>query len=335
MALMVSPGSVGGYRLYHFGRSQGGVGGKHATHAAGGGDTEPSQTTTTTTRRRRRTTTTGFLHGIGSLLPSLAMDEEEQFVNIDLNDDNICSVCKLETDTGTMSFCHSLRGHRDCFEKYHLIADQKPPRPRASSRGGGGAYEGVRLALGRKLSRLIQYAQNKEADRAKHLGYGGDRRGGETAPHFPPRRSSDAQQVPRYAPHWDVAGGGAGDGKEGGLPDYTTVGMLECHAAEELQLGLMIPPRRGAGLQAGGADGSDEQVFEELTAAVQEKDSLASELHVRHVAIEQLFKNCAKLPWLHISRAARQRLCYVVVKVIVFIWGTCQPRPHLEVVGFR
>lgn len=45
------------------------------------------------------------------------------------------------------------------------------------------------------------------------------------------------------------------------------------------------------------------EVFEELTAAVQEKDSLLSELHVRHVAIEQLFQNCAKLPWLHISRA--------------------------------
>lgn len=45
------------------------------------------------------------------------------------------------------------------------------------------------------------------------------------------------------------------------------------------------------------------EVFEELTEAVQEKDSLASELHVRHIAIEQLFKNCAKLPWLHISRA--------------------------------
>lgn len=45
------------------------------------------------------------------------------------------------------------------------------------------------------------------------------------------------------------------------------------------------------------------EVFEELTVAVQEKDSLASELHVRHIAIEQLFKNCTKLPWLHISRA--------------------------------
>lgn len=47
-----------------------------------------------------------------------------------------------------------------------------------------------------------------------------------------------------------------------------------------------------------------QKVFEELAVVVQEKDSLASELHVRHVAIEQLFKNCAKLPWLNISRAA-------------------------------
>lgn len=38
------------------------------------------------------------------------MEEEEQFENIDLNDDNICSVCKLDTETGTLSFCHI------CFE---------------------------------------------------------------------------------------------------------------------------------------------------------------------------------------------------------------------------
>lgn len=44
-------------------------------------------------------------------------------------------------------------------------------------------------------------------------------------------------------------------------------------------------------------------MFEELSVAVQEKDSLSSELHVRHIAIEQLFKNCAKLPWLQIGRA--------------------------------
>lgn len=38
------------------------------------------------------------------------MNEEEQFVNIDLNDDNICSVCKLGTDKETLQFCHV------CFE---------------------------------------------------------------------------------------------------------------------------------------------------------------------------------------------------------------------------
>lgn len=30
------------------------------------------------------------------------MNEEEQFVSIDLNDDNICSVCKLGTDKNTL-----------------------------------------------------------------------------------------------------------------------------------------------------------------------------------------------------------------------------------------
>lgn len=45
-----------------------------------------------------------------------------------------------------------------------------------------------------------------------------------------------------------------------------------------------------------------QEVFEELTHQVQEKDSLASELHVRHVAIEQLLKNYSKLPCLQMGR---------------------------------
>lgn len=48
---------------------------------------------------------------------------------------------------------------------------------------------------------------------------------------------------------------------------------------------------------------SPTEVFEELTHQVQEKDSLASELHVRHVAIEQLLKNYSKLPCLQVGRA--------------------------------
>ncbi|XP_037604637.1 protein EURL homolog [Sebastes umbrosus] len=277
------------------------------------------------------------------------MDEEEQFVNIDLNDDNICSVCKLETETGTMSFCHvcfelsiegvssatllhtkSLRGHRDCFEKCHLIANQKLSRSKVSR----SAYEGMKLAFSQKLNRIIQYAQNKDSVSsngpsrrgAKILCYSqqGDRK-------LLPQ--SDAQ-VPRYTPCWDM-------GKATGLPDYT-MGMLECHTVEKLGLlqetqsdvwstdgrnGLHSRNQlSGGGQSQHRHDGHNrdeltkmsvdelhqmnnqllmqiQKVFEELTDAVQEKDSLASELHVRHIAIEQLFKNCAKLPWLNISRA--------------------------------
>lgn len=48
------------------------------------------------------------------------MVEEEQFVNIDLNDDNICTICKLDTETGTLSFCHvcfelSIEGKSQCW----------------------------------------------------------------------------------------------------------------------------------------------------------------------------------------------------------------------------
>ncbi|KAJ8342929.1 hypothetical protein SKAU_G00328570 [Synaphobranchus kaupii] len=281
------------------------------------------------------------------------MNKEEQFVNIDLNDDNICSVCKLETDTETMSFCHvcfelsiegvssstllhskSLRGHRNCFEKYHLIANQKLSR----AKGSRTAYEGVKNALSQKISRIVQYAQNREAvsesgrrgGRHQLLCFSqqGDRK-------LVPQSDS---HVPRYSPRW-------AEGAIAGLPGCGK-GMLECHATEDLGLGGVLGAG-GCGLWAGGkralhrsqqqgvgpaglrqnryqgnsreelAGMSAEElgqlkgqlllqiqkVFEELTAAVQDKDSLASELHVRHIAIEQLFKNCAKLPWLQISRA--------------------------------
>ncbi|KAM4620836.1 protein EURL homolog [Polymixia lowei] len=277
------------------------------------------------------------------------MDEEEQFVNIDLNDDNICSVCKLETDTGTLSFCHvcfelsiegvsgatllhskSLRGHRDCFEKYHLIANQKLSRSKVSR----SAYEGMKLALSQKLNRIIQYAQNKDSVSSDGPG----RRGTKLLCYSQQSDrkllpQSDAQ-VPRYTPRWDA-------GNAPGLPDIA-MGMLECHTAEELGLlqgsrGTVWTGEARRALhhrsQSSGGDQTQhrhhghsrdelvkmsvdelhqlngqlllqiQKVFEELSVAVQEKDSLASELHVRHIAIEQLFKNCAKLPWLHISRA--------------------------------
>ncbi|XP_008426446.1 protein EURL homolog [Poecilia reticulata] len=275
------------------------------------------------------------------------MDEEEQFVNIDLNDDNICSVCKLETETGTLSFCHvcfelsiegvtstsllhskSLRGHRDCFEKCHLIANQKLSHSKVSR----SAYEGMKLALSQKLNRIIQFAQNKDSLSSSSCA----RRGAKLLCYSQQGErkllpQSDAQ-VPRYAPCWDRS-------MATGLPAYAA-GMLESQTAEEVE--LLRESQAGGWSRDGRKDLHSwkqssgqkqhrnqghsrdeltkmsveelhqlnsqllkqiEKVFEELTAAVQEKDALASELHVRHVAIEQLFKNCTKLPWLHISRA--------------------------------
>ncbi|XP_058883915.1 protein EURL homolog [Acipenser ruthenus] len=280
------------------------------------------------------------------------MSEEELFVNIDLNDDNVCSICKVETDAGTLSFCHvcfelsiegmtrstllhskSSRGHRDCFEKYHLIANQKLSRTKVST----STYEGVKNVLSQKINWIIQYAQNKDcAEEA------GARRGSRQLLCYTQQgdRTLVPQAeapVPRYAPRWD-RGSGAG------LPDYTTA-MLECSSTSGLR--LSGPAGQGSSLCSGSVlwagqaekrpgDARDsvqrrhkhhgreqlstmsveelvqlnekllrqiQVVFEELTQAVQNKDSLSSELHVRHIAIEQLFKNGSKLPWLPIGRA--------------------------------
>ncbi|KAL7847449.1 hypothetical protein AOLI_G00221670 [Acnodon oligacanthus] len=274
------------------------------------------------------------------LVDSGAMDEEEQFVNIDLNDDNICSICKLETDTGTLSFCHvcfelsiegvstatllhstSLRGHRDCFEKYHLIANQKLSRTKASR----STYEGVKRALSQRISRLVQYAQNRDSGSldasgrwgSKHqlLCYSQQADGKLVA-------QSDAQ-VPRYAPRWteEVS---PGEVEELDLLQSTGQELWRSEQNRALQQQGGREPREAARPRRHTGRSREEllkmsmeelhqlnsqlllqiqKVFEELSVAVQEKDSLASQLHVRHIAIEQLFKNCAKLPWLQIGRA--------------------------------
>ncbi|XP_076876387.1 protein EURL homolog isoform X2 [Brachyhypopomus gauderio] len=195
--------------------------------------------------------------------------DEEHFVNIDLNDDNICSICKLETDTGTLSFCHvcfelsiegvstatllhstSLRGHRDCFEKYHLIANQKLSGTKTSR----SAYEGVKRALSQRISRMVQYAQNREARAleapvhwgSKHQLLCYTQQGDRT-----PVAQADSQ-VPRYAPRWtqevsagdpqgldllrDSQGGlllqpGAGEQREGARPRPRTGHSREEHCA--------------------------------------------------------------------------------------------------------
>ncbi|KAJ8793228.1 hypothetical protein J1605_000223 [Eschrichtius robustus] len=293
-------------------------------------------------------------------LPDLpgTMNEEEQFVSIDLNDDNICSVCKLGTDKETLSFCHvcfelnidgipksnllhtkSLRGHKDCFEKYHLIANQDCPRSKLSK----STYEEVKTILSKKINWIVQYAQNKDLD--------SDSECSKNPQHhlFNFRHKPDKKllpqfdsQVPKYSAKWI-------DGNAGGLSNCTQR-ILE--QRENTDFGLAVLQDSGATLchnselwpQSHNQEQKKEEtvsnpeanvhtqhphysreelnsmtlgevkqlnaelrqqiqeVFEELAHQVQEKDSLASELHVRHIAIEQLLKNYSKLPCLQMGR---------------------------------
>ncbi|XP_021259154.1 protein EURL homolog [Numida meleagris] len=283
---------------------------------------------------------------------------EEQFVNIDLDDDNECSVCKLGTEKETLSFCHicfelniegvpksdllhtrSLRGHRDCFEKFHLIANQDCPRSKLSR----SPYAEVKSILSKKINWIIQYAQNKDVD--------SDTESSKPSQHplFNFRHQTDRKllpqfdsPVPRYSAKWV-------DGNSGSISNCSQ-SLLEQREPTDFRLGML--QETGATFccnsvlwsnhnQAKKTEKAEsdsltrvhrrhphysreelnmmtpgelkqlnekllkqiQDVFEELTQQVQEKDSLASELNVRHIAIEQLLKNCSKLPCLQMGRA--------------------------------
>uniref|UniRef100_UPI00398F2D36 protein EURL homolog n=1 Tax=Pristiophorus japonicus TaxID=55135 RepID=UPI00398F2D36 len=284
---------------------------------------------------------------------------EEQFVNIDLNDDDICGVCKLETAKEMLSFCHvcfelsiegvarsnllhteSVRGHRQCFEKYHLIANQDLGRPKVSK----STYKDVKEILSRKISQIVQYAQNQQSEadlrdcRRAEVG-GRDPEPALFRTHFPQLNGS---QLPRYSPRWlDGAAPGYSECSRGILERDPQggfrLGMLGAAAArfhgddlrwsaEGLGQGTEArPATRNRSSEARhhrlytqqelGDMAVDELVplneqllkqikvvFEDLAQELEKKDSLASELHVRYIAIEQLFKNRAKLPWLQVGR---------------------------------
>ncbi|XP_004675548.1 PREDICTED: protein EURL homolog [Condylura cristata] len=289
------------------------------------------------------------------------MNDEEQFVSIDLNDDNICSVCKLGTDKETLSFCHvcfelnidgvpksnllhtsSLRGHKDCFEKFHLIANQDCSRSKLSK----STYEEVKTIFTKKINWIVQYAQNKDLD--------SDNECSKNPQHhlFNFKHKSDKKllprfdsQVPKYSAKWIAGSPGSlssctqrileqRENTDFGLSVLQDSGANLCHKSvlwphsqaqkkeetishpetsvqiqhphysrEELNsmtLGEVKQLTAKLGQQI-------QEVFEELTHQVQEKDSLASELHVRHVAIEQLLKNYSKLPCLQVGRVSAHK----------------------------
>nr|XP_021155239.1 protein EURL homolog isoform X2 [Columba livia] len=172
---------------------------------------------------------------------------EEQFVSIDLDDDNVCSVCKLGTEKETLSFCHvcfelniegvpksdllhtrSLRGHRDCFEKFHLIANQDCPRSKLSK----SPYAEVKNILSKKINWIIQYAQNKDLD--------SDSESSKPSQHqlFNFRHQTDRKllpqfdsPVPRYSAKWI-------DGSSGGISTCSQT-LLEQSESSDFGLGVL------------------------------------------------------------------------------------------------
>lgn len=101
------------------------------------------------------------------------------------------SLCIIGVSTATLLHSTSLRGHRDCFEKYHLIANQKVSHAKASH----STYEGVKRALSQQISRIVQYAQNRDSGSKHQILFHtqqGDR-------NLMPQSGA---QVPRYAPRW-------------------------------------------------------------------------------------------------------------------------------------
>lgn len=137
--------------------------------------------------------------------------------------------------SSTLLHSKSLRGHRDCFEKYHLIANQKLSRAKVSR----STYEGVKRALSQRLSRIVQLTQHRDGDsdspgrigsRHQLLCYNqpGDRK-------LLPQSDT---QVPRYAPHW-------AEGPASRDNDFAKV-MLGCHANGNLGLELLPGVWEGA-----------------------------------------------------------------------------------------
>lgn len=136
--------------------------------------------------------------------------------------------------SATLLHSKSLRGHRDCFEKYHLIANQKLSHAKASH----SAYEGVKRALSHRINRIIQYAQNRDSVSTETPGRWGPKQilchtqqgGRKLVP------QSDAQ-VPRYSPRWAEEASMAES-------EYGKT-MLDCHSAQELGFGLLQSSHQG------------------------------------------------------------------------------------------
>lgn len=122
----------------------------------------------------------------------------------------------------------SLRGHRDCFEKFHLIANQDCPRTKLSR----SPYAEVKSILSKKINWIIQYAQNKDID--------SDTESSKTSQHplFNLRHQTDRKllpqfdsPVPRYSAKWI-------DGNSGSISNCSQ-SLLEQSEPTDFRLGML------------------------------------------------------------------------------------------------
>lgn len=122
----------------------------------------------------------------------------------------------------------SLRGHRDCFEKYHLIANQDCTRSKLSK----STYEEVKTILSKKINWIVQYAQNKDLDSDSecsknpqhHLLNFRHKPDKKLLPQFD-------SQVPKYSAKWI-------DGSTGGLSNCTQR-ILEQKEKTDFELAML------------------------------------------------------------------------------------------------
>lgn len=107
--------------------------------------------------------------------------------------------CLLGISRSDLLHTRSIRGHKDCFEKYHKIANQDCSRSKLAK----SSYEEVKTILGKKINWIVQYAQNKDlyadtecSKQSQHKLYK-FRQLNERSLH--PQHDS---QVPRYSEKW-------------------------------------------------------------------------------------------------------------------------------------
>lgn len=184
----------------------------------------------------------------------------------------------------------SLRGHRDCFEKFHLIANQDCPRSKLSK----STYAEVKNILSKKINWIIQYAQNKDLD--------SDTESSKTSQHpfFNFRHQTDRKllpqfdsPVPRYSAKWI-------DGNSGNISSCSQ-SLLEQRESSDFRLDM---------LQETGATFCCNSVLWSNHSQAQKPEKAESD-------------SCTSVPHHRHPHYSREECKYVSIYMQPHKWGAC------------